>query len=105
MYILTDELLEWRWYSADFLFTGIKKNSTNPIYFPCAYNIEILSFYFSYGYLCDDYNGYAHLLEHMIIKIRQKYFDKVYENGILFNAVTKEYTTEYTFINSNFALE
>lgn len=82
-----------------FFLQGFKKNSTNPIYFPCAYNIEILSFYFSYGYLCDDYNGYAHLLEHMIIKIRQKYFDKVYENGILFNAVTKEYTTEYTFIN------
>lgn len=82
-----------------YILQGFKNNSSDVIYFPSPYNIEILSFYFDYGYLSDNGNGYAHLLEHMLIKIRQKCFEGVYENGIVFNAVTKEYVTEYTFIN------
>lgn len=81
------------------LFESFKKNSEECFYFPCNYDIEVLSIYFSYGYLSDDYSGCAHLLEHMIIKMKQREFDEICNEGILFNAVTNEYVTEFTFIN------
>lgn len=81
------------------LFKGYKTDSTDCYFFPCSYEIEALSIYFHYGYISDGYTGYAHLLEHMNIKIMQREFNKICNEGVLFNAVTKENTTEYTFIN------
>jgi len=79
-----------------------KKNidrHSGTIYFPIEGDIEVLTIYYDYGYMCDSNIGYAHLMEHMIIKINAKEIEKLCKEGILFNAVTREYSTEYTFIN------
>lgn len=80
-------------------FECLKNKDSSCIYFPIESNIEILNIYYTYGYQSDCNTGYAHLLEHMVIKARQKEIDHILENSIQFNAVTKENTTEYTFIN------
>lgn len=80
-------------------FKGLKENAEHCVIFRCDYDIEVLVLCFPYGYKSDSFTGYAHLLEHMLIKIGKKEFDDICKNGILFNAVTKEYTTEYMFIN------
>lgn len=77
---------------------NIDKHSS-VICFPIDFDIEVLTIYYDYGYLCDNNIGYAHLLEHMVIKISTLELKEICTNGIIFNAVTKEYTTEYTFIN------
>lgn len=86
-------------------FDCYKDNNSNCIYFSIEHNIEIFNVYFNYGYESDSNAGYAHLLEHMIIKANQKEWSSFWKNGVQFNAVTKEYTTIFTFLNlrnSNF---
>lgn len=43
--------------------------------------------------------GYAHLIEHMVIKSNQKYFEYLEENGVIFNAGTQEDCILFTFID------
>lgn len=80
-------------------FDSYKDNNSNCIYFSIEHNIEIFNVYFNYGYESDSNAGYAHLLEHMIIKANQKEWGAFRKNGVQFNAVTKEYTTIFTFLN------
>lgn len=80
-------------------FDCLKNKNSSCICFPVESNIEILSINYDYGFRSDSNVGYAHLLEHMVIRIRQNEIDQILENNVQFNAVTKENTTEYTFIN------
>lgn len=80
-------------------FKKIVDSYSGTIYFPIDYDIEVLSIHYNYGYFSDSNMGYAHLLEHMLIKINASKLEEICKNGVVFNAVTKEYTTEYTFIN------
>lgn len=80
-------------------FKKIIDRYSGTIYFPIEGDIEVLTIYYDYGYMSDCNTGYAHLLEHMIVKINAAEIEKICTEGVLFNAVTREYSTEYTFIN------
>lgn len=80
-------------------FDCFKDKNSNCIYFSIEHNIEILNVYFNYGYDSDKNTGYAHLLEHMIIRANQKEWSSFRKNGVQFNAVTREYDTIFTFLN------
>lgn len=86
-------------------FNCFKDKYCNCIYFSIKYDMEILNILFDYGYSSDDSIGYAHLLEHMIVKANQEEWSFYRNNGVQFNAVTDEDATVYTFLNlrnSNF---
>lgn len=80
-------------------FKCLENKKHNCFFFPIDYDIEILNICFKYGYFSDSNVGYAHLLEHMVIKNCQKSLEYIYKSGVQYNAVTKEYVTVYTFIN------
>lgn len=77
----------------------LMKSNNDFIYMPIEQDMEVLIYYFDFGFCSDELKGYAHLLEHMIIRINQEVLTDIKKRGIQFNAVTKENMTIYTFLN------
>lgn len=80
-------------------FNCYKDKYSNCIYFFIDYDMEIFNICFNYGYNSDNNTGYAHLLEHIMIKVNQEEWSYLQNGGVQFNAVTEEYNTIYTFLN------
>ncbi len=77
----------------------ISKNN-NEFALEIKKNITIITFVVPYGFESKEMDvGYAHLLEHMIIKSNQNYFDYLENRGVNYNAETQDNQIVFTFID------
>lgn len=62
--------------------------------------LSLASIILPYGYSSSEFErGYAHLMEHMVIRSNQDYFNFLESQGIIYNAETQAEKTLFTFLD------
>lgn len=80
--------------------SGNIRHQNGIIYFDMDSDVTVVKFVMPLGFVdLIQKNGYAHLIEHMVIQENKKYLTHLEKQGIQFNAETKDCMTEYIFID------
>jgi len=83
------------------LLLRVSTDNNGNYFYQTEESISLLNIIVPYGWRSDDNNGYAHLIEHLVIKNNKEYLSNLERHGVFYNASTTQDSTDYMFLSTS----